>query len=73
MREFVVTDEGDEFQLELLQDGIQVGGAVFPDDGTGAAFDMARGVGASWAASGRSLEWGQGNMQSGFGVSPYRH
>jgi hypothetical protein len=44
-RTFTITDEGDEIHLAIFQNGEQVGGGLFPDDGTGTAFDMAYEVG----------------------------
>lgn len=49
MRTYVIQDDGDEVQLQLLVMGAQVGGALFPDDGTGAAFELAFHLGESWA------------------------
>lgn len=52
MRSYLIEDEGDEFHLALLADGAQVGGAIFPDDGSGAGFELAREVGESFASHG---------------------
>lgn len=49
MRDYVISDEGDEFNVQLLENGQQVGGALFPDDGTGRAFDRALEMAQSWA------------------------
>jgi hypothetical protein len=46
--EAFVEDEGDGWQVSLIAHGVQVGGAVFPDDGTGAAFDLAKQVADDW-------------------------
>lgn len=46
--EAFIDDEGDGFQVRLLQNGVQVGGALFPDDGTGTAFDLAKTVADDW-------------------------
>jgi hypothetical protein len=44
-RFFSIEDNGDGFDLSLF-DGInQVGGAIFPDDGTGKAFELAYEIG----------------------------
>ena len=51
-RSFAIEDDGDGFQLALLEDGQQVGGAFLPDDGSGAAFQDALEIGESWAAGG---------------------
>lgn len=47
-REYRIDDEGDEVLIALMEDGLQVGGAMFPDDGTGSSFDLARQVGEDW-------------------------
>lgn len=50
MRDFLIEDEGDAFQVSLMEGGVQVGGALFPDDGTGAAFLLAQEVAMSWCS-----------------------
>lgn len=47
-REAYIEDEGDAFGVSLLEDGIQVGGAFFPDDGDGTAYDQAAEVAQAW-------------------------
>jgi hypothetical protein len=43
---FLISDDGDSFQLALFDDmGIQVAGAFFPDDGSGQAFELAHTIG----------------------------
>ena len=51
-RSFLIEDDGDAYQVQLLQDGIQMGGAYFPDDGTGEAFQDAMELGESWVSGG---------------------
>lgn len=48
MRDYSISGDGDAIQLALWQDGEQVGGALFPDDGTGEAFGLALEVGELW-------------------------
>lgn len=48
MRDYRISDDGDAIQLALWQDEQQVGGALFPDDGSGAAFGLALEVGEMW-------------------------
>lgn len=50
--EAFIEDEGDGFQVSLIEGGVQVGGAVFPDDGSGAAFDLAKMLADDWIANG---------------------
>lgn len=45
-----ITDEGDGFQVALYSGELQVGGALFPDDGTGHAFEDARQMVEDWEA-----------------------
>ena len=47
-RTFKVEDEGDEYDVALFEDGHQVGSALFPDDGHGAAFALALAIGQAW-------------------------
>jgi hypothetical protein len=49
MREYQIEDDGYGFQVSLYLGGVQVGNALFPDDGTGEAFGHAKRVGESWA------------------------
>jgi len=51
MREYLIDDEGDEVQVQFLEDGVQIGGACFPDDGSGEAFDVALMVAQGWGKS----------------------
>lgn len=55
IRAFSIEDEGDAAQLYLFIDGVQVGGAYFPDDGTGASMELAADVGRLFAGLGRVL------------------
>lgn len=54
-RGYEIEDDGDGFQVALYQDGIQLGGAFFPDDGTGEAFQDALEVAQAWESGGA---WG---------------
>jgi hypothetical protein len=46
---YQINDEGDEYELVLLQDGVQVGGGVFPFFmGEDAAFELAKSLGESF-------------------------
>lgn len=47
-RYFSIEDDGDSFQVYLFEGVVQVGGCCFPDDGTGAAFDLANEVGMAF-------------------------
>jgi hypothetical protein len=47
-REAFIEDEGDSFQVSLLEDGEQVGGCYLPDDGHGGAFQMAQQIASDW-------------------------
>lgn len=50
-RSYQITDEGDEYQLSLFQDGLQVGGGLFPlAIGEDAAFDLAKSLGESFVS-----------------------
>lgn len=49
-REYIIEDNGDEVQLFLMEDGEQMGGALFPDEGDGEAWDLAYEVGQDWIA-----------------------
>ena len=46
--EAFITDDGDGFQVSMWFRGVQVGGANFPDDGHGEAFDLAKQVAEDW-------------------------
>lgn len=50
VRDFLITKEGDEVQLQLFENQEQIGGAVFPEDGGGAAFYLAQEVAMAWVA-----------------------
>jgi len=54
-RTYRIDDEGDGYGLVLLEDGVQVGGALLPIDvlGEDAAFDLAKSLGQSFVASAR--------------------
>lgn len=47
-REAFIEDEGDGFQILLLDGGHQVGGCFLPDDGSGGAFEIAQGIASDW-------------------------
>ena len=50
-KEYLINDEGDAFELVLIEDGQQVGGGVFPFVlGVDEAFDLARGMGEAFSA-----------------------
>ena len=51
-REYQIEDDGDAIQVSLIQDGVQVGGAYFPDDGTGSAFQDALELAEAWQQTG---------------------
>jgi hypothetical protein len=43
---YLINDEGDAYELALFQDGLQVGGGVFPlSIGEDAAFELAKSLG----------------------------
>jgi hypothetical protein len=46
--EYQISDEGEEFQVALFLDGVQVGNMLFDDDGFGSGFDIARAMGELW-------------------------
>lgn len=48
-RAYKIQDDGDEVQVQLFEGGVQVGGAMFPDDGDGQAFMLAHQLGEDWA------------------------
>jgi|WetSurMetagenome_2_1015567.scaffolds.fasta_scaffold321272_2 hypothetical protein len=50
-RTYRIEDEGDEFHVVLIENGQQIGGALFPDNGTGDAFALANELGLAWEAS----------------------
>lgn len=54
-RGYQIEDDGDAIQVQLLEDGVQVGGAYFPDTGDGEAFLDALELAQSWEAGGA---WG---------------
>ena len=49
-REYRIEDNGDEVQLFLMEHDMQIGGALFPDQGDGEAWDLAYEVGEDWIA-----------------------
>lgn len=49
MRSVQIEDDGDEFQVLMYQDGVQVAGAIVPDDGAGGGFDLAQEIARSFA------------------------
>lgn len=49
---YLINDEGDEYELALFQDGVQVGGGVFPFSiGEDAAFELAKNLGDSFISN----------------------
>ncbi len=50
-RAYEINDEGDDFELVLWAGGVQVGGAVFPDDGFGSAFALADEIGRGFVSN----------------------
>lgn len=50
--EAFVEDDGDSFQVALFQEGVQVGNAMFPDDGDGSAFQAAQALADTWKSGG---------------------
>jgi hypothetical protein len=51
-RVYSIADDGESFELAMFEDGVQVGGGLFPDlDGSGAAFDLAYQLGETFAGS----------------------
>lgn len=48
IRTYTIEDEGDEVQVQLFEDGEQMGGAVFPDTDDGDSWELAVEVGESW-------------------------
>ena len=51
LRKFHVSDDGDEVQVALVQNGKQVGNIIFDDDVYGSAFDQAFQLATAWVAS----------------------
>lgn len=49
-RRYTIEDDGDEIQLFMFEDDQQVGGAMFPDDGAGGAFDLAYEIGEQFVS-----------------------
>lgn len=48
-RTYLINDQGDEYELALFQDGVQVGGGVFPISiGDDVAFELAKSLGDSF-------------------------
>lgn len=47
-REAFIEDDGESFQIMLIEDGVQVGGCFLPDDGAGEAFELAQGIASDW-------------------------
>ena len=45
IRSYRIEDEGDEIHLAMFEDDFQVGSGLFPDDGTGKAFELAYEIG----------------------------
>lgn len=56
MREYLIEDDGDSFQLALLVDGRQVGGCLLFDDGHGAGFELAREIGQAFTQGGALID-----------------
>lgn len=48
MREYRIDDEGDEAHIYFIEDGVQLGAALFPDDGNGNAVEMCIELGKAW-------------------------
>lgn len=48
-RDYSIDDDGDEVQLALFENGVQVGGAMFPDDGDGLALGLALDLASMWS------------------------
>lgn len=48
IKTYSITDEGDEVQLQLFGDDVQIGGAVFPDTECGDSWALALGLAESW-------------------------
>lgn len=65
-RTYRIDDEGDGYGLVLLEDGVQVGGALLPIDvlGEDAAFDLAKSLGDSFIATARSRSVGLSQPKS---------
>ena len=52
-RRYAIEDDGDEVQLFMFKDDQQVCGAVLPDDGAGAAWDLAYEIGEQFIGAGQ--------------------
>lgn len=65
-RTYRIDDEGDGYGLVLLEDGRQVGGALFPIDvlGEDAAFHLANSLGESFIATARPRSVGLSQPKS---------
>lgn len=50
---YLITDEGDGYEVTFLVDGVQVGSALFPQDGNGMAKGHANAVATSWTEGGK--------------------
>lgn len=50
-REYVIEDDGDEVHVALFEDGEQAGGALFPEDGSGEAYELACELAQSWVGN----------------------
>lgn len=50
-REYLITDEGEDFQLALMVGGVQVGGALFPVGANGSAFALADAMGKAFVSN----------------------
>jgi hypothetical protein len=49
-RAYEIEDDGESVHLTLIEDGVQVGGGLFPwEDSDGYAFSMAQEVAEDWA------------------------
>lgn len=49
MRWVTIEDDGDAFDVAMFDDGIQVAGAIVPDDGAGTGFDLAQEIARAFA------------------------
>lgn len=49
-REYRIEDNGEDVQLYLYEGEMQMGGALFPEEGDGSAWDLATEVGEDWIA-----------------------
>ena len=69
-RGYEIQDDGDAIQVALLEDGQQVGGAYFPDDGSGEAFQDALELAQAWEQTGGVRPGGSQSAQGGYPRAP---